>query len=200
MPDPAEVTQLLIGCRQGDRQALDQLLPLVYDELRRLARGYLSRERAGHTLQPTALVHEAYLRLIGQQSVDWRNRAQFLGLAAQMMRRILVNHAEARQAAKRSRPEQDPWPEATALSESQLLDVLTLDRALVALHTLDPRQERIIELRYYAGLSLEETAEVMEISLATVKREWSIARLWIRQQLSGAEPPETAPPSGRHLK
>lgn len=189
MEEPREFAELFREGARGNRDALDRAMPLLYEELRRLARIYLSRERKDHTLQPTALVHEAYMRLLGQQSVDWSNKGQFLGIAAQMMRRILVNHAEARSAAKRN-PEGTsmPIPGTDALGD-RIVDYLTLDRALQRLKQIDERQEKIIELRCYAGLTLEETAEVMELSLATIKREWSVALLWIRRELAVAEKP-----------
>ena len=180
-----DVTALLKDWSSGDRQALERLMPLVYDELRKLAASYLRVERPDHTLQPTALVHEAFLRLVDQRSVDWANRAHFFGIAAQMMRRILVDHARKRHAAKRDasqyrvdtlvedEPESDQGPE-----------LLALDRALVGLEQLDPRQARIVELRFFAGLTVEETAEVVAISTATVKREWRTARAWLKREIS----------------
>jgi RNA polymerase sigma factor (TIGR02999 family) len=183
---PLDFTQLLVDWRNGDKAALDEMTPVMYDELRRLARHFLAAERPEHTLQPTALVHEAYLRLVGQRSVDWRNRAHFLGIAATIMRRILLKHAEARNAAKRQ-------GHAAALSLEDALgvftnpqvDMLSLNRSLDELAKLDPRQGRVVELRYFGGLSIEETAEVLGISPATVKREWSTARLWLMQAMEG---------------
>jgi RNA polymerase sigma factor (TIGR02999 family) len=183
MADPAEVTQLLNLHRAGDRDALDRLLPLVYEELRRLARAHLRNERDGHTLQPTALVHEAYVRLTGQKSVDWENRAQFLGIASQMMRRVLVNYAVARQAAKRQAVVGGGVTVETVEGRG-LVDVLVMDQALTRLKEIDERQERIVELRCFAGLSVEETAEVLGLSTPTVKREWSVALLWLRRELA----------------
>ncbi|MFN2384342.1 MAG: sigma-70 family RNA polymerase sigma factor [Gemmatimonadota bacterium] len=180
----APVTQLLLEGSQGDKRALDALLPLVYEELHRLARIYLSREREGHTLQPTALVHEAYLRLVDQRAVDWRNRAQFFGVAAQMMRRILVNYALGRKAAKRgggaTRLSLD---EAVDYFEERDLDLVALDEALVDLATVDAEQSRIVELRFFGGLTIDETAEVLAVSPATVKREWSMARAWLHREM-----------------
>jgi RNA polymerase sigma-70 factor, ECF subfamily len=182
-----DVTQLLVQWSQGDKTALDRMTPILYEELRRLARYFLAGERAGHTLQPTALVHEAYIRLVDQRAVDWRNRAQFLGLAASMMRRILINHAEAHNAAKR-----EGSAEVVTLSDSlgvftqPNLDVLSLNRSLDELTRLDPQQGRVVELRYFGGLSIEETAEVIGVSPATVKREWATARLWLLQHMEGA--------------
>lgn len=175
-------TALLVRWKNGDRNALDQLLPLVYDELRRLARSYLRRERSQHTLQSTALVHEAYLRLV-DQNVDWQSRAHFFGIAAQMMRRILVDHARARHAAKRGDGLKVTLDEGMALAEAQSLDVLALDRALNELAKVDEQQGKVVELRYFAGLSIEETAEAMSISAATVKREWTMAKAWLARAI-----------------
>ncbi len=178
------VTQLLVEWRNGNTAALDELFPIVYDELRRLARSYLRHERQGHTLQPTALVHEAYLRLIDQRSVSWENRAQFFGLAAQMMRRILVNHARGRHAEKRGgHVQRIPLDDALDAFEVRGLDVIALDAALKALHDFDPRQSQIVELRSFGGLTVEETAEVVGVSPATVKREWSAAKLWLLREM-----------------
>jgi len=180
------VTQLLVDWSNGDREAFDRLMPLVYGELRRLAGRYLSRERPGHTLQCTALVHEAYMRLVDQNRVQWQNRAHFFGVAAQLIRRILVDHARNRNAAKRGsgacRVELD---EALGFSEQRDLDVLALDEALQALARMDPQQGRIVELRFFAGLSVEETAEVLNISSATVKRDWTAAKAWLFRAMSG---------------
>jgi RNA polymerase sigma factor (TIGR02999 family) len=183
---PTEFTQLLARCRNGDKSALDQMTPLVYDELRRLARFFLAAERSDHTLQPTALVHEAYMRLADQRSVDWQNRAHFLGVAASMMRRILINHARARQAAKREGFTQAlSLEDALGVFTNPRIDLLDLNRALQELTAMDPQQGRVVELRYFGGLTIEETAEVMGISPATVKREWGTARLWLLQQIEG---------------
>jgi RNA polymerase sigma factor (TIGR02999 family) len=169
------------------KAALDDMAPAMYDELRRLARHYLSGERSGHTLQPTALVHEAYLRLAGQRSVDWSNRAQFLGLAASMMRRILINYARSRAAAKRAQPLQVETGDPAA--GLPVVDLLDLHRALEELAKLDARQEKIVELRFFAGLSIEETAEVLGLAPITVNRDWATARLWLMRQVRqpGAE-------------
>jgi len=179
------LTQLLVDGTRGDRKALDALLPLVYDELRRLAKGHLRRERPDHTLQPTALVHEAYLRLIDQRSVDWRDRAQFFGIAAEMMRRILVNHARDRRAAKRgggaTRMSLD---EAVDFFEERDVDLVALDEALSDLGSLDAGQGKIVELRFFGGLTIEETADVLEVSTSTVKREWSLAKTWLRREMT----------------
>jgi len=182
-----DVTRLLLDWSQeGNRTALDALTPLVYDELRRLAGAYLRRERHDHTLQSTALVHEAYLKLIDQRNVQWQNRAHFFGVAAQMIRRILVDHARGHQAAKRgSGAAQLSLDEALGVPGQQRdVNLVALDDALGELEKLDPQQSRVIELRYFAGLSIEETAEVMSISPATVKREWSTARAWLFRELN----------------
>lgn len=182
---PEDVTRLLAEWRGGNQAALDQLLPVVYDELRRLAAAYLRKERADHTLQSTALVHEAYLRLIGQREVQWQNRAHFFGVAAKMIRRILVDHARGKIAAKRGGAAVKlSLDEALAVSGKKDLDLVRLDEALHGLANLDPRQERIVELRFFGGLSIEETAEVVGISPATVKREWSVAKAWLLREVS----------------
>ena len=184
MPGPEEFTQLLVDWRNGDKSALDAMTPVLYDELRRMARRLLAGERADHTLQPTALVHEAYIRLVDQRSVDWQNRAHFLGIAAGMMRRILINHARAFKAAKREGyADAITLDDALGLFTNPRLDLLDLDQSLDKLTQLDPRQGKVVELRYFGGLSIEETAEVMGISPSTVKREWGTARLWLVQQM-----------------
>ena len=168
----------------GDKPALDELMPVVYDELRRVAQRYLSRERPGHTLQTTALVHEAYLRLVDQKSVNWQNRAQFFGIAAQMMRRILINHARERNAKKRQGyASKVSLDDAVSLFENREVDLIALDEALDKLAALDAQQAQIVELRFFGGLTIDEAAEVMEISPATTKREWEAAKLWLRRQL-----------------
>jgi len=183
---PRDLTQLLVRWRNGDRAALDEMTPLVYEELRRLARYFLAAERSNHTLQPTALVHEAYLRLIDQRSVDWRNRAHFLAMAATMMRRILINHAMAHKAAKRQgNAEVVSLEDAFGVFTDPRVDLLDLNATLDRLSEMDPQQARVVELRYFGGLSIEETAEALGISPATVKREWSTARLWLMQQMQG---------------
>ena len=182
---PGDVTQMLIAYGEGDRTVLDALLPLVYDELRRIAASYLKSERADHTLQPTALVHEAYLRLVNQRRADWRNRAQFLGLAAQMMRRILVNHAAARHAEKRgSGGEKVPLDEVAAFFAEQNLDVLALDEALTQLAEIDEQKSRIIEMKFFGGLTTEEISEIQGKSTRTIERELAIARGWLYKTLS----------------
>jgi len=182
----ADVAALLVRWQEGDKSALDEMLPDVYDELRRLARIYLSRERADHTLQPTELVHEAYMRLVNQREVDWRNRAHFLGVAAQVIRRVLLHHAENRSAQKRegyaSRVTLD---EALAcLERDTTVDILTLNKAMEQLAEFDARQAKVVELRVFGGLTIEEAATVMDLSPATVKRDWNVARLWLRRELS----------------
>jgi RNA polymerase sigma-70 factor (ECF subfamily) len=180
------VTQLLLQWNDGDEGALERLMPVVYNELRRLASGYLRRERAGHTLQPTALVNEAYLRLVDQRSARWQNRAQFFGVAAQLMRRILVDHARLRQAAKRGGSDQQQLSlsHAERIASHQEIDLLALHEALNDLAQIDPQQSRIVELKFFGGLTIEETAEVLGISHATVERDWTLARAWLRRELS----------------
>lgn len=179
------VTQLLLAWRQGDEAAMQELMSAVYHELKRLAAHYLRGEPAGHTLQPTALVHEAWLKLIEIDRMEWQNRAHFFGIAATLMRRILVDRARAKRAAKR-----DSGGELLSLSAAEdfpakpVLDVLALNEALSELERLDPRQGRVVELRFFAGLSVEETAEVLGVSPKTVKRDWSTAKLWLARALS----------------
>jgi len=182
---PENVTQLLLGWGKGDKEALDQLLPLVYDELRRQAARYLRRERVGHTLQTTALIHEAYIRLVDQKKVQWQNRAHFFGIAAQLMRRILVDHARSKKRAKRGGSDvRVSLAEATTPVKAPDLDVLALDEALDRLTQVDEQQAKVVELRFFSGLSVEETAEVLQISPATVKREWSMAKAWLHREIS----------------
>jgi RNA polymerase sigma-70 factor (ECF subfamily) len=180
-----EITEMLKACSGGNREAMDRLVPLVYEELHRQAHRYLNRERQNHTLQTTALVHEAYLRLIEQRLVDWQNRAHFFGLAANMMRRILVNYANHAHRLKRGGADENlPLEEALCVaSPDRDVDLLALDKALNELAELDERQAQIVELRYFSGLSIEETAEVLQISPATVKRDWSMAKAWLRSEL-----------------
>lgn len=177
---PGEVSRVLADPRLDRKEALDRVVPLVYRELRRLAGQSLKAERAGHTLQPTALVHEAYLRLIKQDRVQWQNRGQFLGVAAQMMRRILVDYARARAAGKRAGA---PVHVADPAGSRQVEEILAVDEALRELAELDSRQERIAEMRYFAGMSVEETAEALGASPRTVKREWALASAWLRGEL-----------------
>lgn len=179
------ITQLLVRWSDGDGTALDQLLPLVYDELRRLARSYLRRHAQPHTLQPTMLVHEAYLRLVNQQQMSWHNRAQFFGLAAKIMRDLLVDHARRQQAAKHGGGHYSvSLSEADRAGRQQDFDLLALDEALQRLATLNERHSRIVELRFFAGLTIEETAAALGVAHATVEREWSLARAWLYRELS----------------
>jgi RNA polymerase sigma-70 factor (ECF subfamily) len=185
---PQNVTQLLIAWNGGDKQALDKLLPVVYDELRRQAAGYLRRERPGHTLQTTALIHEAYLRLIDQKSVQWQNRAQFFGIAAQMMRRILVDHARTKHRAKRGGSDiRVSLTDATPVTKDPDLNLVELDEALNRLEKIDPQQSKIVELRFFSGLNVEETAAALQISPATVKRNWKVAKAWLHREISRDE-------------
>jgi len=184
---PPDVTGLLLAWRAGDASAHEQLLPAIYDELRRQAARAMRREGDAHTLQATALVHEAYLRLVDQRRVEWRSRAHFFGVAAQMMRRVLVDHARARLADKRGGALQRVTLGDVGPDESNHeLDVLALHDALERLAALDPRQARLVELRYFGGLGIEDTAEALEVSPATVKREWAVARAWLRRELGDA--------------
>jgi RNA polymerase sigma factor (TIGR02999 family) len=184
-PTSHEVTQMLLDWSNGDRGALDRLMPNVYNELRRLARSYLRRERPDHTLETAALVHEAYLRLIDQKRVSWQNRAHFFGVAAQSMRRILVDHARAHDAAKRGGGAYKIDIEnAFQLPGQKNVDLVALDEALSRLEQLDGQQSRIVELRFFGGLSIEETAEAIGISPATVKRDWTMAKAWLHRQIS----------------
>jgi RNA polymerase sigma factor (TIGR02999 family) len=173
----------LRSLERGDKRALDAMFPILYAELRRLAARYLAHEAPDHTLQPTALVHEAYLRLIGQREVEWSSRAQIVGLAATMMRRILVNHAAAKNAQKRDWGVRVPLADTLHLSRDGRLDIEQLDLALTKLEEFDPRQARIVELRFFSGLTLEETARVLDLSPATVKREWKTARMWLLREM-----------------
>ena len=183
----ADVTQLLVSWAGGDREALGRLMPLVYEECRRLAARQLRGEREGHTLDPTALVHELYLRLVNQQRATWQNRAQFFGIAAQLMRRILVDHARARQTRKRGGSALFvTLSSATAEGDDlQTADVLAINQALERLAAFDPEQVRIIELRFFAGLTVEETAHVVGRSPRNVKREWRLAKAWLYRELRG---------------
>jgi RNA polymerase sigma factor (TIGR02999 family) len=181
---PEGITQLLLKWSGGDSSAREKLMPLVYDELRRLASAYLRRERANHTLQPTALVNEAYLRLVDQQKVEWQNRAQFFGLAARLMRNILVDHARSHQAAKRGgRQLSVSLSRADRVSKEPAIDLVALHETLERLAANDEQKGRIVELRFFGGLTIEETAEVLEISHATVERDWKMARAWLRCEL-----------------
>jgi RNA polymerase sigma factor (TIGR02999 family) len=185
---PGAVTQWLLDGGRSDKHGLDAMLPVVYDELHRLATQCLSRESTGHTLQPTALVNEAYLRLVDQRRVDWKNRAQFLGLAANMMRRILVNHARDRAALKRGR---DVQQISLSLLESPSgrpdVDLIALEDALDRLAAMDKRKSRVVELKFFGGLTTEEIAEVLQVSGATVEREWAFARAWLYDAIEGMD-------------
>jgi RNA polymerase sigma factor (TIGR02999 family) len=179
------ITQLLVAWSDGDRAALDQLVPLVHAELRRLARSYLRGERQGHTLQTTALVNEAYLRLVGQKHVRWQNRAHFLAIAAQLMRRILVDYARRRQYQKRGGGAmQVTLSEAESLGDQRAPDLVALDEALRSLAEIDPRRSQVVELRFFGGLSIEETAEVLKVSATTVERDWTVAKAWLHKSLT----------------
>lgn len=186
-----EFTRLLKECGDGNREALDRLLPLVYEELRRLARSFLSHERPDHTLQTTALVHEAYLKLIDQRSVSWENRAQFFAISAQAMRRILLDNARRHTAAKRGSGGQKISLDdvATMSTDGANESLIALDLALQKLETMDAEQSRIVELRYFGGLTIDETAEVLKISPSSVQREWIIARAWLYKEITGSPDP-----------
>lgn len=185
-PSPKEVTQLLVAWRNGDQHARDELIPLVYQELHRLAHQYMSRERPGHTLQTSALVNEAFLRLADQRDVQWQNRAHFIGIAGQMMRRILVDYARNRGYAKRGgNALQVSLDEELVVSDERSAEVVALDDALQSLARLDERKSRLVELRFFGGLSIEETAEVLGVSPGTVMRDWTLAKAWLRREMSG---------------
>ena len=187
-PEREDVTRLLISWSNGDPVALDQLMPMVYSELRSLASRYLRRERIDHTLQPTALVNEAYLRLVDQRSVQWQNRAHFFGVAAQMMRRILVDHAKSHHRAKRGGGARNvSLDEAIGVTDERAAGLVVLDEALTRLAELDERKSRVVELRYFGGLSVEETAEVLQVSVNTVLRDWKLAKAWLYNQIKKNE-------------
>jgi RNA polymerase sigma-70 factor, ECF subfamily len=173
------ITQILSEIKSGNQKALDELLPLVYDELRRLANTYLKNERANHTLQPTALVHEAYLRLLGQKEIAWQNRAHFFSVSARLMREILIEYARAKNRLKRGGEfkTQIALDDAVSFAGEKDFDVVSVDEALLKLEKLDARQARIVEMKFFAGMTIEEIAEVTEVSPATVKREWATAKL-----------------------
>ena len=178
------VTELLVNWSNGDQEALNKLIPLVYDELHKLARRYLRRERPDHTLQTTALVHEAYLKLVDQREANWENRVHFFAVAAQLMRRLLVDYARRHCASKRGGDLfKLSLDEALVSSEEKDAELLALDEALDRLEDVDPQQSRVVELRVFSGLSLEETAQAMNISPRTVRREWSMAKAWLHQQI-----------------
>ena len=183
VPEP-DVTALLVEIANGNQAAQEKLVPLVYDQLKRLARRYMRRERAGHTLQTTALVHEAYLKLVGQHSPHWQGRAQFYGIAAQLMRRILIDHARRHLREKRGGTQVIvPLEEGLAFTPEHSEDLLKLDEALDRLSKLDPRQSRIVELRFFGGLSVEETSRFLNVSPITVKRDWAVAKVWLYGEL-----------------
>ncbi|MGE0102239.1 MAG: sigma-70 family RNA polymerase sigma factor [Blastocatellales bacterium] len=187
------VTQLLMEWRNGDRQALDALIPIVYDELRAIARRYMNRERSGHTLQTAALINEAYLRLVDKQDIAWQNRTHFFAISARIMRNLLVDYARARQMEKRGGGAvQVSLNEAIAGSEPEMtVDMLSLDEALTRLAEFDERKARIVELRFFGGLSADETAEALDLSEITIKREWLKAKAWLFRELRGTEPPQS---------
>jgi len=187
VPSKTQVTQWLAACKGGDREALESLLPIVYDELHRQAIRIFSRERAGHTLQPTALVNEVYLRLVDQRDANWQNRAQFFALAAQMMRRILVSHARSRRAAKRGGGEDRiTLEEGVAAAPERDVNLLALDEALSRLEAVDAEKSRMVELRFFSGLSVEETAEIMGVSPRTIDRQWQTAKAWLNREMRAA--------------
>ena len=188
LPDNAEITKMLKAWSDGEPAISDEFVRLVYDELKKQARRFLRQERKNHTLQTTALVHEAYLKLAGQNRVDWQNRSHFFGLAAQMMRRILVNYAVRRRRFKRGGTGENLPLEAAFMvaSEGRDVNLIELDKALNRLEILDSRQARIVELRYFIGLSIEATAEILEISPATVKRDWQMAKTWLKTEIAGS--------------
>lgn len=188
-PSPREITQLLLAWSHGQQAALDQLIPLVHDELHRIAKRYMGRERPGQTMQTTALVDEAYLRLVDSSRVHWQNRAHFFAIAAQLMRRILVDFARSRHNLKRGgRAKQVSLDEALVVSSERGADIVALDDALTALASLDARQSQVVELRFFGGLSITETAEVLKVSEGTVRRDWSLAKAWLHRELSGSGP------------
>jgi len=189
---PLEVTQLLIDCSNGNQDAFKQLFPLVYEELRRLAHRYMTHERPGHTLQTTAVVHEAYLRLIDQKHVQWQNRAHFFAIASQMMRRILITHAQSHAYAKRGGGAvKVSLDEVAVLSQERASDLIALDEALKALTAIDPRRSQVVELRFFGGLSNQEIAEVLKISPNTVMRDWNVAKAWLYREMSKEQADES---------
>ncbi len=182
------MTRLLVAWGEGDTVALDQLMPLVYEELHRLAHQCMSRERPGHTLQTSGLVNEAYLRLVDQKNIHWQNRAHFFVIAARLMRRILVDYARKRGYAKRGGDARRvPLDEALIVSAERAADVVALDEALKSLAEIDPRKSQIVELRFFGGLSIEETAEVLAVSPGTIMREWTLAKAWLKRAVTSAE-------------
>lgn len=191
-PSQKRITELLVAWGNGDQASLEKLTPLVYSELHRLARRYMGRERPGHTLQTSALVNEAYIRLIDWKSVQWQNRAHFFAVSAQLMRRILVDFARSRDYAKRGGgARQVSLDDAAVVPTGRGADLVALDEALNTLATLDARQSRVVELRFFGGLKLEEIAEVLKVSVGTVRRDWSLARAWLHRELDKAPGPST---------
>ncbi len=186
------ITQLLVAWRRGQADAPEKLCPLVYPELRRLAHRYMRQEHSGHTLQTTALVNEAWLRLVAAPEVNWQNRTQFFALSAQLMRRILVDYARRHRARKRGgAAPHGRWNEALALARERRKELVALDDALCALAALDPRKSRVVELRFFGGLSVEETARALKVSPDTVMRDWKLAKAWLRRELSGPKSHDT---------
>ncbi len=187
---PQEITQLLLSWSEGDEAALDRLVPLVYPELRKLARRYMRRENPGHTLQTSALINEAYLRLVDQQHVQWEDRAHFFAVATQVMRHILIDHARRYRYSKRgSGAQRVPLDEALVLGQERAVDLVALDEALTSLAKIDERKSKIVELRFFGGLSVEETAEVMKLSAVTVMREWRTAKAWLHSEITRTQQP-----------
>jgi len=187
-PSSQEITQLLLAWSDGDQAALEKLTPLVYAELHRLAKGYMFGERLGHTLQTTALINEAFMRLIDWKNVRWQGRAHFFGVAAQVMRRILVDFARARHYAKRGgEAQQVSLDEAVTIHEDRSAEIIALDEALKSLAEIDPRKSQVVELRFFGGLSAKETAEALKVSQRTVEREWTSARAWLYRELRGKD-------------
>jgi RNA polymerase sigma factor (TIGR02999 family) len=185
MNDSRQITLMLKEWSEGKQDALDRLMPLVYDELRRQASRFIRRERSGHTLQTTALIHEAYIKLLGNNHVDWQNRGHFFAIASQAMRRILVDHARTRHREKRGGAAEDlPIDDASQIRAPQKsVDLIALDDALKMLEKFDPRQARVVELRYFGGLTNDETAEILGVSNATVRNDWNVAKAWLREQI-----------------
>ena len=187
MKEAGEVTELLVQLGGGDRAALDELLPLIYEQLKAIARNQLAREAPGHSLSATAIVHEAYLKIEGLERIDWKNRAHFFAIASQAMRRVLVNHAVARNAQKRGGGQkQVPLDQAALFDDSDIHSVLALNQALERLEQLEPRQVRVVECRFFGAMNVEEIAQALDVSKATVKRDWTVARAWLQRELVDA--------------
>jgi RNA polymerase sigma-70 factor (ECF subfamily) len=185
---PQDITQLLLTWSNGDESALDQLIPLVYPELRRMARVYMGRENSGHTLQTSALINEAYLRLVNQQQVEWQDRAHFFAVAAQIMRHILVDHARKHQRNKRGGgTEHVPFDDVAVVRDERAVELLALDDALKQLAAIDARKSQIVELRFFGGLTVDETAGVMKLAPITIMREWRAAKAWLGREVSGEQ-------------